>query len=787
VPTNTSTALIVALLASLLIIVVALRLFAQQLTLRRTAETELQAIRGTLAQRIQAQVTTLESDNVRLAEQTRQAEQLQTVAVALAEAVTATEVIDIVVKQGVNTVGAVGGALTNLVNDRTQLKIIGAAGYPQSVIEQWEVVPMSRPTLMTAAIEGNEPLWIRSQAEALLSHPELINSDPTHNAWAALPLSVNSRVFGALGLTFATEQIFDKTEQGFIVALAQKCAQALERIRLLGEIRTEREQFQFTLLSIGEAVISADTQGRITFINQAAQTLTGWAADKALGTDLAQVARITDETPGERPARVMDASNASRFPTGRTMLRCADGRVIPVMVTSSQIHSEQGIVTGTVLVLHDMTETRRQEATLEESLQRTQDLYETCQQIGLVNQPADVLRAQFSSRDLKQAWQACFITFDSNWDESLPTTFLVTAILQTDKPLPGLADDHTLAASPLFSLFSPQSPVFIDEVETDKRVGETLRAIFRDRAVHSVIIYPLTSHSRTPKHIFGLMVAYFTSPMSWQPADRRHLSAIAEQAMVALENAHLLAEEHRARAEAEEANATRLKFLAMISHELRTPLTSIKGFASTLRATDVDWEPSQQAEFIAIIDEEANKLSVLIDQLLDMSRLQAGALSIHLEPRRLDDLLAAMHTQLKEITSQHYLIIDKGDDLPFVQIDPKRIAQVFINLIDNAAKYAPPGTSIKISFLEQPTQVQVNVSDEGPGIPPEDRERVFAAFAHIDRTVRQANKGVGLGLAITKGVVEAHGGSIWVLDSDQPGATLAFTLRTAAPSMMAYA
>jgi len=164
VPTNTSTALIVALLASLLIIVVALRLFAQQLTLRRTAETELQAIRGTLAQRIQAQVTTLESDNVRLAEQTRQAEQLQTVAVALAEAVTATEVIDIVVKQGVNTVGAVGGALTNLVNDRTQLKIIGAAGYPQSVIEQWEVVPMSRPTLMTAAIEGNEPLWIRSQA-----------------------------------------------------------------------------------------------------------------------------------------------------------------------------------------------------------------------------------------------------------------------------------------------------------------------------------------------------------------------------------------------------------------------------------------------------------------------------------------------------------------------------------------------------------------------------------------------------------------------------------------------
>ena len=331
----------------------------------------------------------------------------------------------------------------------------------------------------------------------------------------------------------------------------------------------------------------------------------------------------------------------------------------------------------------------------------------------------------FESADLKQTMQACFIDFkvDPAVDPETPTRFDVTATLTAGAPLPGLAEDGTITGSSLLGLFSPTTPIFVGDTELDERLTERLRSDLRARGIRSLIVYPLRARAASTNQLFGLMAAYFEKPNIWQAADHQHIDFILDQVAAALENAQLLAQERRARAEAEEANTIRLQFLAMISHELRTPLTSIKGFASTLLASDVTWNGQQQTEFIGIIDEEANKLTELIDQLLDMSRLQAGALSIHLEPRRLPDVLATMKPQLYRITQQHRLIIEEGDELPFVQVDPKRLSQIFINLVGNAAKFSPPGTPIVIAFMPVLSQVQVNVIDEGPGVMPEDRER----------------------------------------------------------------
>jgi PAS domain S-box-containing protein len=250
---------------------------------------------------------------------------------------------------------------------------------------------------------------------------------------------------------------------------------------------------------------------------------------------------------------------------------------------------------------------------------------------------------------------------------------------------------------------------------------------------------------------------------------------ITERVMAEQHRAELLRLEQAARKSAEEANQLKDEFLAMISHELRTPLTSIMGFASTLLSEDITWDAESQQQFIEIINEEAEKLKELVENLLDISRLQARTLRIHAEPRPLDEIIENARPQLEVITSQHRLVYDIPDTLPPVMADERRIAQVISNLVDNAVKYSPSGTEIRITAERVEKAVQVNVSDQGPGIPTEARDLVFEAFrqaaSHTD-----SGQGAGLGLAICKGLVEAHGGKIWLNDRDGHGTTVSFTL-----------
>jgi PAS domain S-box-containing protein len=231
-------------------------------------------------------------------------------------------------------------------------------------------------------------------------------------------------------------------------------------------------------------------------------------------------------------------------------------------------------------------------------------------------------------------------------------------------------------------------------------------------------------------------------------------------------------------AELRHSNEMRLRFLAMISHELRTPLTSIKGFASTLLANDVSWGPEEQHEFIYTIDVEADKLTEMIDQILDLSRLETGMLRINPERARVSDVVTMTLPQLQALTNDHRLMLDVPEDAPALRIDRQRMAQVFLNLVGNAAKFSAPGTAIRLSAHRVDSGVRVDVSDEGPGIAPQDRKQVFEAFRRGNDSRVKHTKGAGLGLAICKGIVEAHGGRIWIEDGDPQarGTTISFVL-----------
>jgi signal transduction histidine kinase len=200
-------------------------------------------------------------------------------------------------------------------------------------------------------------------------------------------------------------------------------------------------------------------------------------------------------------------------------------------------------------------------------------------------------------------------------------------------------------------------------------------------------------------------------------------------------------------------------FVATISHELRTPLGFIKGYATTLLRDDTIWEEETRREFLSIIDEEADRLRELIDNLLDSSRLQSGTLRMEFQPLRLDTMLRDM--LLRTRSYHENLTIElrlEGTGLQ-VQADPTRLAQVFDNLFSNAVKYAP-GSNVIISLdRSDDSRAHISVQDQGPGIPPEHLDHIFTRFYRVPGKAA-AVRGTGLGLFICRRIIRAHGGDI---------------------------
>ncbi|MBX3066664.1 MAG: GAF domain-containing protein [Anaerolineae bacterium] len=274
----------------------------------------------------------------------------------------------------------------------------------------------------------------------------------------------------------------------------------------------------------------------------------------------------------------------------------------------------------------------------------------------------------------------------------------------------------------------------------------------------------------------GAIGLAFNDQHEFSAEDRLFVSAIANQCAQAIARALIYHAEQTARAEAEQANLTKIRFLGMVSHELRTPLASIKGFSTSLLAQDVRWSPEDQRAFLEIIDDESDKLTELIDQLLDLSRMESGTLPVAPEPRTVTEIINEVKAELLTFTGQHALHIDVPANLPPVRADIRRIAQVLINLVDNAAKYSPPGKVINITAHLEGGFVQVDVADQGGGIPPEHRENLFSAFQRSVSQDTNQKRGAGLGLAICKGIINLHGGRIWIQEHTGDGATLSFTL-----------
>ena len=257
--------------------------------------------------------------------------------------------------------------------------------------------------------------------------------------------------------------------------------------------------------------------------------------------------------------------------------------------------------------------------------------------------------------------------------------------------------------------------------------------------------------------------------------ERRMVGAFADHAAALVDRARLSKQAAEVKPLAE-ADKLRTALLRAVGHDLRSPLASAKASVTSLRSTDVDWTPGERAELLSTADESLDRLTKLVDNLLDMSRLQAGALSVFNRPTALDEVMPGVLADLPA----GQVLVDIPDTLPLASADPALLERVVANLVANAVRHSPPGRPPLLSGSALGDTVELRVVDRGPGIPRADRDRVFAPFQRLGDT--DNSTGVGLGLALSRGLTEAMGGTLTPEDTPGGGLTMVISLPAATMS-----
>jgi two-component system sensor histidine kinase KdpD len=355
------------------------------------------------------------------------------------------------------------------------------------------------------------------------------------------------------------------------------------------------------------------------------------------------------------------------------------------------------------------------------------------------------------------------------------------------QPLPQLtADELTTAA---WAMREGQTVEFYDFAQLSRKLtGYAPRVVIRSTSMpQSSRRYLSFLPLRTGQKVIGVLCLVMEEDLRRFSQEKRLGSeadrsdpgstffwAFLDQATSMIEHARLRRESLRIEV-LQRTDALRAALISSVSHDLRTPLTSIKAAASSLLQEDVQWDDEERRSFTLAIEQEADRLNRLVENLLDISRIEGGALQPEKEWYPFDELLHDVLGRMQPSLQGRHVTINLPTDLPPVELDYMMIDQVLTNLIENALRYTPAGSPIDISASVRATELLIVVSDRGPGIPSADLKRIFDKFYRVLGSARVTG-GTGVGLAVCRGLIEAHGGRIWAENRVGGGASFSFTL-----------
>lgn len=480
------------------------------------------------------------------------------------------------------------------------------------------------------------------------------------------------------------------------------------------DLAAERERLRITLASIGDAVISTDADGRVKYLNRVAEALTGWAEADAVGRPLPEVFRIVNEhtrEPAENPAEKALREGVVVGLANHTLLLARDGVERPIDDSAGPMLDESGRPVGVVLVFRDVSERRRDE----------------------------IARARLAA------------IVESSED----------AILS--KTLDGVIRTWNVGAERLFGFTADEAigrPITL--IIPDDRLDEERNILARLSRGERIEHYETIRQAKDGRKID---ISLTISPLRDDDGRIVGASKIARD----------VSERKRTEEALREADRRKDEFLALLAHELRNPLAPLRNGLEIMRLASDDAQVV--AESREIMDRQLSHMVRLIDDLLDISRISRNKMELRRRRVPLSDVIRSAVETARPVLGEagHELTVSLPAEPIILDADLTRLAQVFGNLLNNSAKYSARGGQIWVTADRRNDRVSVSVKDAGIGIPAVALPQIFDLFSQVDRSIERATGGLGIGLALVKGLVEMHGGTVEAA-SPGPGEGSTFTV-----------
>ena len=550
-----------------------------------------------------------------------------------------------------------------------------------------------------------------------------------------------------------------------------------ERKRIEDELLQSEGKLRAMFKSIADGVIVTDLQLLMTELNDATLFLHGYGRREEL------LGRSILELVAEKDHPQVIESLRKAFHQGHSghmeyTLLARDAKETHAELSAALMRDKSGKPTGFIMIVKDITERKRAE---EEILQRNRELAALHQVLTSITQTLDlqqVLREIVSQvgTALESSYTSIVMvnedgTLGVGSEEYAHIPSLTIRNRQNsatrrivDIPLsPITARPHGATRG----IITGGQPLLVDNVDATEGTNPVLVAA----GIKSYAGVPI----KVKNTIIGVLFVHSTKKSAFS-GKMRLLIAFANEAGIAIENARLYKDASTVGA-LREADRLKTELLANVSHDLRTPLTSIKGYSTTILRHYQKLTDEEKIDFLKEIDQASDRLTELIENLLQLSKLEAGGFRMNKEPLAIDNLITNTIEDMQQKAQSYRFAMKSPKSLPLVEADPRRMRQVLDNLLGNAVKYSPEGTEISVLCEVDERSLTVHVKDQGVGIAANELDRIFERFYQAaSGTSSHKGGGVGLGLAICKGIIEAHEGRIWAQSELGKGSVFTFML-----------
>ena len=566
------------------------------------------------------------------------------------------------------------------------------------------------------------------------------------------------------------------------VAIILIAAYLVSRVQqsLAASIARQVRRTEAMIAGMNDGVMLVDGEGRTAFLNPAAQALLGRSDTGIPIYQHAEVYRIRDHDG--RPIDAKELPAARALSTGKpvrdtTLLIQRGDRQIALSVTATPLH-EDGRLSGVVVTFRDITERRQLEEELQVQAERAQILADAGAFFSSNIDPVWVTQA-IAERiaEILGDWAAVILKVPGSND------MRVASIAHRDIASLGLAWAYVYrqplaigegVIGQVVATGYPSLTTNIGSAQSGLSAATDMTSYHTpSMQLASLLVLPL----RTRRETIGALVIAANDPERAMAEDQLPLAELlAERASLAIDNSMLYTEQVDARRKVEDLSRLKDEFLSIASHELRTPVTSIKGYTQLAKTLIHENDLATSEEYLDIALDQIDRMSRLILELLDVSRIETGRLEIRREPIEwtafVHDVVQHHHTSVND----RRLALNVPVNGKCIAGDRDRLEQVLGNLLENAVKYSPDGSEIVVGVEDKGDHLVTSVRDRGIGIPNDELSQVFERF-HRGRQVSSTNYGgLGLGLYISKQIIERHGGTIWVESAEGVGTTFYFSL-----------